>query len=129
MKRTSMITLIGALAVALPSGATAQSPGPSPLEATWVAPPATCELQNAALAKAGFTVEDLEAAGWDEATCGGMMHGTQITLQFTGDQLVVYQDGLVGWRPPRVLAGPTPPPGRRRSAAVWMSRSSSRRRT
>ena len=87
----------GGLWPALVATAATSSPPASVLEGTWAAPAATCEQQNAALAEAGFTSEDLELAGWDEATCGGMMHGSQITLEFAGDRLVVYQDGVVGF--------------------------------
>ena len=84
------------------SASTAASAAPSEaavsaLEGTWITPATTCDEQNAALAGAGFSSGDLEAAGWDEATCGDMMHGTQFTLRFGGDHLVVLNDGEVGW--------------------------------
>jgi hypothetical protein len=72
------------------------SQAPSAIEGTWVTE-TTCEQQNAALARAGFSSADLELAGWDEATCGGMMHGSRIELLFSGDQLVIYQDDIEGW--------------------------------
>jgi hypothetical protein len=69
----------------------------SALEGTWVTAETTCEQQNAALTNAGFTEADLEAGGWDAATCGDTMHGTQFTLRFADDRLVIFQDGEIGW--------------------------------
>jgi hypothetical protein len=93
---TTMAALVGFGHAQFATAATSSPTVPS-LEGTWVTGETTCEQQNAALANAGFSSEDLERAGWDEATCGGLMHGSQITLEFTGDRLVVYQDGVVGW--------------------------------
>lgn len=52
------------------------SPSPSasaaaagPLEGTWSTGPVTCEQQNAALTKAGFTDDQLTLGGWDRETC------------------------------------------------------------
>jgi hypothetical protein len=67
----------------------------------------TCEQQNAALARAGFSDADLESAGWDAATCGGMMHGSRIELLFDGDDLVIYQDDIEGWQGKFQPAGPS----------------------
>ena len=69
----------------------------STLEGTWITPETTCDEQNAALTNAGFTDADLEAGGWDAATCGGMMHGSQFTIRFAGDRLVIFNDGVIGW--------------------------------
>lgn len=69
----------------------------SALEGTWTTPETTCDEQNAALTRAEFSSADLELAGWDEATCGGMMHGNRFSLRFAGDRLVVLQDDEVGW--------------------------------
>ncbi len=69
----------------------------SALEGSWATPETTCAEQNAALTNAGFTEADLEAGGWDEATCGDMMHGTQFTVRFDGDRLVAFNDGVIGW--------------------------------
>ena len=108
---TAAAVVAGGLWPSLIATAATSSPSPSPLEGTWVAPAATCEQQKAALAAGGFTSEEfevLEEAGWDEATCGGMMHGSQQTLEFAGDRLVLYQDGVVGFEAPfRVIDSDT----------------------
>jgi hypothetical protein len=109
---TSILTLVALAGAAVACGSpqssvepsqsaessTAESGAPvSALEGTWITPETTCEEQNGALTDAGFTDADLEAGGWDTATCGDTMHGTQFTVRFAGDRLVVFQDGEVGW--------------------------------
>lgn len=78
----------------------------SVLEGIWATPVTTCDQQNRALASAGFAPQDLESAGWDTATCGEDIHGRQFTIEFAGDRLVVYQDGVVGWEGAFRVAGP-----------------------
>jgi hypothetical protein len=68
----------------------------SALEGTWTTGATTCAQQQAAADAAGFTADQLEAAGWD-GTCGGLMHGSEFKVRFSGDRLVVFQDGAVGW--------------------------------
>ena len=69
----------------------------SVLEGTWATGPTTCDQQNAAVKAAGFSGNDLEAAGWDKATCGDLMHGTAFTVRFAGERLVHFSDDVVGW--------------------------------
>ena len=78
----------------------------SELEGTWATAVTTCEQQKAALAKAGFTSEDLAAAAWDPETCGENMHGRQFTIRFAGDSLVAYQDDVLGWEGEFRVTGP-----------------------
>jgi hypothetical protein len=65
------------------------------LEGTWVTEPTTCEQQTAAARKAGFTDDDLQIAGFDPTTCFGA--GSQFSIRFAGDRLLIFQDGEVGW--------------------------------
>jgi hypothetical protein len=67
------------------------------LEGTWATDATTCDQQNAAVSAAGFTRDDLEAAGWDKATCGSLMHGSAFTVRFAGERLVHFSDDVVGW--------------------------------
>jgi hypothetical protein len=69
----------------------------SVLQGTWTTPPTTCDQQNAALAKAGFTSDQLKDGGWETSTCNDMGHGSQFTIRFADDKLVIFQDGVVGW--------------------------------
>lgn len=69
----------------------------SVLEGTWTSGPTTCEQQVAAATAAGFTKADFAAAGWDKATCGNLMHGSDFTVRFAGDRLVHFSDDVVGW--------------------------------
>jgi hypothetical protein len=78
----------------------------SELEGTWSAGATTCEQQNAALAKAGFTPKDLKRGGWDSETCGNMMHGRLMMARFAGDQLTFFQDGVSGWNGTFAMTGP-----------------------
>ena len=76
------------------------SPSTAPasvLEGTWATAPTTCDQQNAAVKAAGFGGHDLEAAGWDKATCGNLMHGSAFTVRFAGERLVLFSDDVVGW--------------------------------
>jgi hypothetical protein len=83
---------------AAPTAAPTASAAPaSILEGTWTSGETTCEQQLAALDAAGFTAEQLEAAGWDPATCGDLMHGTEFDVRFSGERLVVFQNGSVVW--------------------------------
>lgn len=80
--------------------ATQTTPSPAPvsvLEGTWAAGATTCDQQNAAVSAAGFTKADLEAAGWDKATCANLMHGSAFTVRFAGERLVHFSDDVVGW--------------------------------
>ena len=70
----------------------------SPLEGTWGTGPSTCAQQNAALATAGFTADQLALGGWDATTCSGMTHGSVHTVQFEGGRLVELADGAIGWQ-------------------------------
>lgn len=82
-----------------PASPSAQpSAAASELEGLWSTPTTTCEQQNAALTKAGFTADELHQGGWDPATCSGMSNGSQWSIRFAGDQLVIFQDGVIGWR-------------------------------
>ena len=83
---------------------TAPTPSPaasasaaSPLEGSWSTGTLTCDQQNAALTKAGFTEAELTLVGWDVGGCGGMMHGSQFTARFAEGRLIHFNDGSVGW--------------------------------
>ena len=119
--RPAAITLVVMLAAACAGGSSSQPalqssspPGPtapaaasatanasnapaSALEGTWATPETTCEQQNAALTKAGFTADDLDLGGWDSATCGAMMHGSQFKVRFAGERLLIFLVGAIGW--------------------------------
>ena len=69
----------------------------SVLEGTWATGPTTCDQQNAAVKAAGFGGDDLEAGGWDKATCGNLMHGSAFTVRFAGERLVHFSDDVVAW--------------------------------
>jgi hypothetical protein len=69
----------------------------NPLIGDWTSGPTTCAQQNAALATAGFTTDQLQGDGWDAATCGRMKAGSKFELHLTDTRLVIYQDGVVGW--------------------------------
>ena len=75
--------------------ATAAGPA-SVLEGTWVAT-TTCAQQAAAVEAAGFTAQQMTDAGWDSATCMGMGHGTEMQLRFSGERLIIFSDGVIGW--------------------------------
>jgi hypothetical protein len=109
---TSVLTLVAIAGTAVACGGPQSSVPPSDaeessapasgapvsaLEGTWITAETTCEEQNAALTNAGFTEADLELGGWDEATCGDMLHGSQFTIRFADDRLVIFNDGVVGW--------------------------------
>jgi len=73
----------------------------NPLEGTWGTGPSTCAQQNAALAKAGFTTDQLALGGWDAATCRSTKFGSSgsvrvVQFQPSG-QLVQLEDGTIGW--------------------------------
>jgi hypothetical protein len=102
LRSVAMVTLSGLMAACgsspAPSTSTPASAGSaSELEGSWVTPETTCEEQHAALGAAGFSPADLETAGWDEETCGGMMHGARFTIRFVGDRLVAFNDDVTGW--------------------------------
>ena len=69
----------------------------SPLEGTWVTAPSTCADQNAALADAGFTAEQLDLGGWDAATCHGMDYGSVHSVRFEGARITEYEGDTTGW--------------------------------
>jgi len=76
-----------------PSAAPSATPIP-PMFGTWLAPEVTCDPQNAAIAAAGFTAEQIAASGW---TCAA---GTtnRYRLQFEGnDRLRVYDKGVLAF--------------------------------
>jgi len=75
----------------------ASAAGPaSVLEGTWVAT-TTCAQQAAAVDAAGFTDEQQTAAEWDAATCMEMAHGAEHQFGFSGERLIIFQDGVIGW--------------------------------
>jgi hypothetical protein len=67
------------------------------LEGTWTTGETTCAQQQAAVDRAGFSAEDLKAAGWDYTTCGDLMHGAEFTVRFAGERLVLLNDTDVSW--------------------------------
>ena len=69
----------------------------SVLDGTWTSGPTTCDQQKAAATAAGFSNDDLKAAGWDKATCGNVMFGSDFTVRFAGERLVHFADDVVGW--------------------------------
>lgn len=82
------------------AAATQAAPSVAPvsvLQGTWTSGPTTCDEQKAAATAAGFTSDDFEAAGWDKATCGNLMHGSDFTVRFAGERLVHFSDDVVGW--------------------------------
>jgi hypothetical protein len=84
----------------VPPSTAAASPTGAPvtvLEGTWTTGETTCAQQQAAVDAAGFSAEDLQAAGWDYATCGDLMHGAEFTVRFAGERLVHFNDDVVGW--------------------------------
>ncbi|OGO53550.1 MAG: hypothetical protein A2V84_01170 [Chloroflexi bacterium RBG_16_70_13] len=86
-------------AVTATIAATPAAPATGPasvLEGTWIAT-STCAQQAAAVDAAGFTDEQQTAAEWDAATCMDMGHGTRMQLRFSGERLIIFQDGVIGW--------------------------------
>lgn len=77
--------------------AATDTPAASILEGTWVTEETTCAQQHGAVEAAGFTADQMTAAGWDAETCGDLMHGSQFTVRFSGDRLVAFNDGVPGW--------------------------------
>jgi hypothetical protein len=61
----------------------------------------TCEQQNAALAKAGYTADQLALGGWDTTTCRSSKFGSAgsvMAVQFEpGGRIVQLSDGAIGW--------------------------------
>jgi hypothetical protein len=57
----------------------------------------TCDQQNAALTKAGFSEAELKQGGWDRATCMDMYHGHRFQVRFAGDRMIEFADGAVAW--------------------------------
>jgi hypothetical protein len=114
--RTAMIT-----AAMLLAGCASAGPSPSPVPAVTATPPTlaatppataaglanvlqgtwtattTCVQQAAAVNAADFTDEQQTAAGWDAATCMDMAHGTELQIRFSGERLIIFQDGTIGW--------------------------------
>ena len=86
-----------AAATAAPTEVPPSAAPVSILEGTWTSGATTCDQQNAAVTAAGFTKDDLEAAGWDKASCGSLMHGSDFTVRFAGERLVIFSDDVVGW--------------------------------
>jgi len=74
----------------------AMSPA-SPLEGSWVTAPSTCADQNAALANAGFTAEQLDLGGWDAGTCHGMEYGSVHSVRFEGGRITEYEGTTTSW--------------------------------
>jgi hypothetical protein len=86
-------------AVTATIAATPAAPATGPasvLEGTWIAT-STCAQQAAAVDAAGFTDEQQTAAEWDAATCMDMAHGTEHQLRFSGERLIIFNDGALGW--------------------------------
>ena len=67
------------------------------LEGTWSTAVTTCDQQNAALTKAGFTDEELVEGGWVREGCSDMLHGAQFTARFEGGRLLHFADEELGW--------------------------------
>jgi hypothetical protein len=89
---TSPSAEISPSAEASPSADASQAAADA-LTGTWATEETTCEEQNAAVEAAGFTAEEMEAGGWDPTCSQGTPHGSQFTLRFESDTLVVFLDG------------------------------------
>jgi hypothetical protein len=95
---TRVAATASATATTTAAATSAATPAASPgvLEGTWVAT-TTCAQQAAAVDAASFTDEQQTAAGWDAATCMGMAHGAEMQLRFSGERLIIFNDGVIGW--------------------------------
>lgn len=83
-----------------PTPSLAATPAPSAaalgdaLRGTWATGAVTCDQENAALTKAGFTRAQLTAGDWDP-TCKGP--AAPFTIRFVDGRLVIFENGEVTW--------------------------------
>jgi hypothetical protein len=70
---------------------------PSPLEGTWTTRATTCTEQNAAVAAARFTAEEMAIASWRPTCNEGKPDESQFTLIFEAGNLLEFADGEIGW--------------------------------
>jgi hypothetical protein len=81
-----------------PSPASSPSVSPDPIVGTWLAPPATCAQQTAAVA-AAFTPEQM-ALAWSCTDVNPVQYSISFGARRTGDgfrNLLQYADGASGW--------------------------------
>lgn len=109
MSLAALVVLVTACASSTPSPSEATSAdapvsSPSataseadPLVGAWATEETTCAEQQAAVDAAGFTAEQMSAAGWDPTCAGPSPHGSQFTIRFADGALVQFSDGAVGW--------------------------------